>query len=116
MKILFIIGGLLTGVLFFTPDQKGLAGTWVLDTKEKKCDPSVLRFQMGEGYYIAKLDMPDQQVYDKTVSLEVRNDSIRIILDKKKDCFIEAVITDSTLEGRSVVDGRSEPVIFHRAG
>ena len=66
MKLLILIVTLATGSAFFLPKQKDIAGTWVLDTTGKKCEPAVLHIQMAEGYFTGKLDMPDQQLYDRT--------------------------------------------------
>ena len=114
IKILIALGVLLTGTVFLLPKHPHVEGTWVLDNKEKTCEAAILRIQFGEGYYLAKLDIPGQQVFDKPVSLQIKEDSIRIRIDEKEDCFIEAVINDSLMTGRSFVDGRAENVSFHR--
>ena len=115
MKLLILIGALATGTLFLVPKQKNITGTWVLDTEGKKCETTVLRIQMAEGYFAGRLDIPEQQVYDRPVIIQLEKDSIKIQLDKKASCFIEAAITDSLLTGRSVVDGKVQPVKFYRA-
>jgi len=115
MKLLILLAVLATGTVFFVPQQKNITGTWVLDTKEKKCEAAVLRIQLGEGYYVAKLDIPEQQVYDKPVSIRIRKEKVKIWLDDNKACFIEATISDSILIGNSVVDHKSEPVKFYKA-
>ena len=114
MKLLILIATLATGSAFFLPKQKDIAGTWVLDTTGKKCEPAVLHIQMAEGYFRGKLDMPDQQLYDRPVTVQFNQDKIKILLDPKGSCFIEGTITDSLIIGRSVVCGKMEPVKFHR--
>src|SRR5580765_7675642 len=114
MKLLILIVTLATGSAFFLPTQKDIAGTWVLDTTGKKCEPAVLHIQMAEGYFTGKLDMPDQQLYDRLVTIQFDQDKIKILLDPKGSCFIEGTITDSLILGRSVVCGKMEPVKFHR--
>jgi hypothetical protein len=115
MKLLILIGALATGTVFLVPRQKNITGTWVLDTKEKKCEAAVLRIQLAEGYYAGKLDIPEQQVYDKPVAVQIRKEKVKIWLDDKKTCFIEATISDSVLVGNSVVDHKSKPVKFYKA-
>lgn len=115
MKLLLVFGVLGLGALFFAPKHTSIAGTWVLDTKGKKAEAAVLRLQLNEGCYTALLDMPDQQVYDKQVNIRLHNDSICVVLDPNEDCYIKAAVTDSTLEGQSVVNGKIEQVVFHRA-
>jgi hypothetical protein len=115
MKLLLLLGVLATGTIFFVPKQKNITGTWVLDAKEKKCEAAVLRIQMAEGYFTAKLDIPEQEVYDKPVALQVAKDSIKIWLDKGKTCFIKAVVTDSVFIGKSFIGDKSETVRFYRA-
>jgi hypothetical protein len=114
MKLLILLGLLATGTLFLTPRQKNVTGTWVLDTKEKKCEAAVLRIQLAESYFSGKLDMPEQQVYDKPVGVQVATDSIKIWLDSDKTCFIKAVIADSVFIGRSFIGNKSEAVRFYR--
>jgi hypothetical protein len=114
MKLLILIVTLATGYTFFLPKQKDIAGTWVLDTTGKKCEPAVLHIQMAEGYFTGKLDMPDQQLYDRPVTVQFNQDKIKILLDPKGSCFIEGTVTDSLILGRSVVCGKMEPVKFYR--
>src|SRR4030095_392142 len=103
----------ITGVLFFTTKTKNISGTWVLDA-ETNPTPPVLRIQMAEGYFAGRLDMPEQQVYDRPVEVCVKKNKINIRLDKNGDCVIYGIFTDSTIEGRSIVNGRSETVRFWR--
>ena len=114
MKLLILIVTLAAGSAFFLPKQKDIAGTWVLDTTGKKCEPAVLHIQMAEGYFTGKLDMPDQQLYDRPVTVQLNQDKIKIWLDPKGSCFIEGTVTDSLILGRSFVCGKMEPVQFHR--
>ena len=114
MKLLILIGVLATGTVFLMPKQKDIAGTWVLDTKERKWEAAVLRIQMAEGYFTGRLDIPEQEVYDKPVFIQMKKDSIKIVLDNRQSCFIEAAVTDSVLSGKSVICGMARPVRFYR--
>jgi len=114
MKLLILIVTLATGSTFFLPKQNDITGTWVLDTTGKKCEAAVLHIQMAEGFFTAKLDMPDQQLYDQPVTVQFTQDKIKILLDPKGSCFIEGIVTDSLILGQSVVCGRLEPVKFYR--
>jgi len=114
IKILITLGLLVTGTIFLLPKHQQIEGTWVLENKNKTCETAVLRIQFGEGYYVAKLDIPGQQVFDNPVFLQIKNDSIRVRIDEKGDCFVAAIIKDSLMIGRSVVDGRSEDVSFRK--
>jgi len=114
MKIVLLIGALVTGAIFFTGKPIDLAGTWVLDTTGNKCEAAILHIQMADGYYAARLDIPAQQVYDKPVSVEIKKDKIKIILEKNGTCFIEGTISGADLKGRSVVEGKAQAVRFYR--
>ena len=114
MKLLILIVTLATGSAFFLPGQKDIAGTWVLDTTGKKCEPAVLHIQMAEGYFTGKLDIPDQQLYDQPVTVQFNQDKIKVLLDSKGSCFIEGIVTDSLILGQSAVCGQMEPVKFYR--
>lgn len=113
-KILLVFVALATGTVFLLPKQQDISGTWVMDSKAAGCEAAVIRVQFGEGYYLATLDVPGQQVYDKPITLQMKNDSIKFMLDEKENCFIQAVIRGSSMTGRSIVDGRSEDVSFRR--
>ncbi|HEV8284606.1 MAG TPA: hypothetical protein VGQ09_09855 [Chitinophagaceae bacterium] len=115
MKILILIGVLTAGSIFLLPKQKNIAGTWVLETEGKKCETTILRIQMAEGYFTGRVDMPEQQVYDQPVLIQQKKDSIKILLDKNGSCFIEAAVNDSTLIGKSVVSDKAQSVKFYRA-
>jgi hypothetical protein len=114
MKLLILIVTLAAGSAFFLPKEKDIAGTWVLDTTGKKCEPAVLHIQVAEGYFTGKLDISDQQLYDQPVTVEFNQDKIKILLDPKGSCFIEGIVTDSLILGQSAVCGQMEPVKFYR--
>jgi hypothetical protein len=115
VKLLLLIATLIAGTIFFLPTQKDISGTWLLDTSGKKCEGAVLRIQMEDGYFAGKLDIPEQEVYDRTVIVQLKKDKIRILLDNRETCFIEGKVSDSVLEGRSFVNGKGQPVKFFRS-
>lgn len=114
MKLLLLFGVLLMGTAFLVPGQKNIAGTWVLETQEKQCETAVLRIQMTEGHFTGSLDIPDQQVYDRPVSIELRKNKVKILLDDNGSCFLELDIADSSLKGQSHVGNKTRPVKFYR--
>lgn len=116
MKLLVLASLVLTGSIFLVPAPKSVEGTWILDTEDKKCEVTVIRIQMREGYFAATLDIPEQQVFGKPVSVNVQRDSVKIIFDERETCYVKAAIGDSLLVGRSVVSGEATPVKFYRAG
>jgi hypothetical protein len=116
MKLLILVSLVLTGSIFLMPKQKSVEGTWILDTEGNKCEVTVIRIQGREGYFAATLDIPEQQVFDKPVSVMIQKDSVKIILDEQATCYIKAAIMDSLLVGRSVVAGDATAVRFYRAG
>ena len=97
------------------PKQKNIEGTWILDTEGKKCEVTIVRIQMREGYFTGTLDIPEQEVFDKPVSIKVDKDRVRIIFDEQGACYINAAIKNSLLVGTSVVSGEATPVRFYRA-
>src|SRR4030095_15019738 len=101
MKVLILLGILTTGSMFLLPFQKDLAGTWVLDTSGKNCESAVLRIRMAEGYFTGVLDIPEQELYDQPVTIETKNEKIKILLDRNGTCFIDGVLSDSLIVGRS---------------
>jgi hypothetical protein len=69
---------------------------------------------MSEGYFEDTLDIPGQQLYDHPVWIQLNKDKIKIMLDDKGACFIEGIVSDSILAGRSIVTGKSSDVKFRR--
>jgi hypothetical protein len=114
MKFLILLSLVLTGGIFLVPQQKNIEGTWILDTEGKKCEVTIVRIQMREGYFTGTLDIPEQEVFDKPVSVKVDKDSVKIIFDDQGACYINAAIKNSLLAGTSVVSGEATPVRFYR--
>jgi len=115
MKILILLSLVLTGSIFLVPKQKNVEGTWILDTEGKKCEVTVIRIQMTEGYFAGALDIPEQQVFDKPVSVKLDKDSVQIVFDAHGTCYVKAAVTDSVLIGTSVVSGEATSVRFYRS-
>ena len=57
---------------------------------------------------------PDQQSYDQPVTIQMKNDRVKILLDNKGACFMETNISDSFLTGVSVFSGNKNLVSFYR--
>ena len=106
MKVFILMAALATGAFFFARKQRDISGTWLLETKANKCEAA--------GYYTAKLDILEQEVYDRAVSLQVASDSIKIWLDATKTRFIKVAVNDSVFTGQSWVENKIEPVKFCR--
>jgi hypothetical protein len=113
-KILLVFAALAAGTVFLLPKQLDISGTWAMNSNGADCEAAVIRVQFGEGYYFATLDVPGQRVYDKPIKVQIKKDSIKLTLDDKGDCFIQAVISGETMTGRSIVDGLSQDVSFSR--
>jgi len=105
----------MTAVIFLMPVQKDPAGTWVLDTSQTRYGLAVIRINAENGYLTGALDIPGQQVYDQPVLVCLKEDKIKIVLDEQGTCFIEGILSDSSLTGISVVNGEAKPANFYRA-
>jgi hypothetical protein len=114
MKIFFILVILIGGLFFFKSRHASLPGTWVMNTGTESMSPPVLRIRMGEGIFEARLDMPDQLLYELPVSVVNAGDSLKVVLDEFGTCYLIVTVSDDHLTGRSVVDGASKPVAFTR--
>ena len=97
------------------PKQKNIEGTWILDPEGKKCEVTIIGIQMTEGCFAGTLDIPEQQVFDRPVSVKLEKDSVKIIFDERGTCYVKAALRDSLLVGRSVVSGEATRVRFYRA-
>jgi hypothetical protein len=115
MKLIILLSLALTGSIFLVPRQKHIEGTWILDTEGKKCEVTIIKIKKREGYFAGTLDIPEQQVFDKPVSVKVDKDSVKISFDEQGTCYVKAAVSDSLLVGRSVVSGETTPVRFYRS-
>jgi hypothetical protein len=115
MKFLILIVMLAIGSAAVLPKPRNITGTWVLDTSGKNMEAAILRIKMSEGYFEGTVDIPGQQLYDHPVWIQLSKDKIKIMLDDKGACFIDGIVSDSVLTGRSVVTGRWSDVKFRRS-
>jgi len=115
MKFLILLSLVLTGGILLVPKQKKIEGTWILDTEGKKCEATVIRIQMREGFFAGTLDIPEQQVFDKPVSVKMDNDSVKIVFDERGSCYLDVALDDSVLVGTSMVSGKATAVRFYRS-
>ncbi|HMK05715.1 MAG TPA: hypothetical protein VK489_16045, partial [Ferruginibacter sp.] len=75
MKTAILLFAAIVGVISFTGNDKDIRGTWSLQSRDGKCAKTILRINMGEGIWEGKLDIPEQEVYDKKVhSIRVSGD------------------------------------------
>ena len=115
LAILFV-SVVITGLITLTAaDDKNISGTWVMQSKDNSCSPAVIRIKMGEGIWQGKLDIPEQELYDKAIySIKVSGDSVFISVAKDSPVIKAVFVNDSTIAGELLSAGRRDAVQFEK--
>lgn len=104
-----LFAAFITGVITLSSSSsfKNIQGTWVMQSDNSPCSNNVLRIKMEEGIWAGKIDIPEQDIYDKEVfSIITKADSVFITVVKDGPVIKTAFVNDSTLTGELLVDGR----------
>ncbi|MER3498577.1 MAG: hypothetical protein C4308_08050 [Chitinophagaceae bacterium] len=64
---------MITAAAMLSAKPKNFSGVWVNNSQ-------VIRLQKAEGYYTARMDAPQQQLYNKTLKVQMKGDSIYLTL------------------------------------
>jgi len=114
MKLaILLFGAFITGIISLSAPVTNIKGTWVMQTGEGMCNPVVIRISMGEGTWVGKMDIPEQQVYDKEVdAIIVKDDSVFIGVSKSGNSIKAVLQNKHTLTGKLVTDSGEKAVEF----
>lgn len=112
MKLAILIFGVfITGIISISTPVANIKGTWVMQTGAGSCSPVVIRISMDEGTWVGKMDIPEQQVYDKEVDgIIVKGDSVFISVFKSGNSISAVLQNKQTLSGK-LVTGSSESAV-----
>jgi len=116
MKALIIlIGMIVTGVIAIATADKNISGTWLMQQGDSPAYPPVLRINMNEGIWEGKMDIPQQELYNKKVhSIRVKGDSVFITVYKNGSTIFARVINDTAITGVMQTEGRQDAVKFKK--
>lgn len=99
--LILLISVVITSLLAIGTGDKNISGTWIMVQGDGSNQPPVLRIKMGEGIWEGKLDLPQQEVYDRNVhSIRVDGDSIFITVYKNGPVVCARKINDNTISGK----------------
>ena len=113
--IVLLIGVTLTSIIAVSRADKNISGTWIMQQGDSNINPPVLRIQMGEGIWEGKIDMPEQQVYDRRVeSIRVDGDSVFITVYKGGPVIAAKCITENSIRGVLQCDTSTVPVVLQK--
>ena len=117
MKLaILLVSVVITGAItLFGADDKNISGTWIMQSKDNSCSPAVIRIKMDEGIWRGKLDMPEQELYDKDIySIKVSGDSVFISVAKDSPVIKAVFVNDSTIAGELLSGGSRDAVQFEK--
>jgi len=114
MKLaILLFGTFITGMITLSAPVKNISGTWVIQSAPGTCSPAVIRISMDEGVWVGKMDIPEQQVYDKDVyAIAVDGDSMLISVSESGNSINAKLETDNSLKGTLVTDNSNTPVLL----
>ena len=116
MKLaILLFGALITGLISLSTPATNIKGTWVMQSGQGSCSPTVIRISMDKGIWVGKVDIPEQQVYDKEVyDIRVNGDSVFINVSGSGNYIKAALKQGNSLEGDIIADNSRTAVQFVR--
>ncbi|HMI79328.1 MAG TPA: hypothetical protein VK484_11075 [Ferruginibacter sp.] len=115
MKTAILLFAAIVGVISFTGNNKDIRGTWSLQIINSGCSKTILRINMGEGAWEGKLDIPEQEVYDKKVhSIRMSGDSVFITVFKNGSTINAKMVNDSSMTGIMQLEGCADEVLIKK--
>lgn len=113
--IVLLIGVTLTSIIAVSRADKNISGTWIMQQGDNPANPPVLRIRMGEGIWEGKIDMPEQQVYDRRVeSIRVDGDSVFITVYKGGPVIAAKCINENSIRGVLQGETATDPVALQK--
>lgn len=112
MKLaILLFATFITGLVTLSSSVTNFKGTWIMESQTSSCSNNVLRIKMHEGIWVAKIDIPEQQVYDREVfDITTKNDSVFITVFKNGPIIKAALLNDTTITGQLLGDGKADAV------
>lgn len=112
---IILIGMIVTGVIAVATAGKNISGTWLMQQGDSADYPPVLRITMNEGIWEGKMDIPQQELYNKKVhSIRVKGDSVFITVYKNGSTIFARVINDTAITGVMQMEDRQDAVKFKK--
>jgi len=115
MKTVILLFAAIVGVIGFTSNDKNIRGTWSLQSMDNSCSKTILRINMGEGIWEGKMDIPEQEVYDKKVhSIKLSGDSVFITVFRNGSTINAKMVNDSSMTGTMKLEGCADEVLIKK--
>ena len=101
MKAFILLFGItFTSIVAISKADRNISGTWVMEQGDSKAIPPVIRINMGEGIWEGRIDMPEQQVFDRKLqSVVVDGDSVFITVYKDGPVISAKMTDNKTIRG-----------------
>jgi len=105
----------ITSLFAISRADKNISGTWLMQEGDNAAQPPVFRIHMGEGRWEGKLDIPEQELYDRELqSIRVEGDSVFITVYKNGSTIYARRVNDSTITGVMKGESRTDTVRFKK--
>lgn len=112
---ILLISVAITSLFAIGTADKNISGTWVMEQGDSSDQPPVFRIEMGEGIWEGKMDVPQQEVYDRKVhSIRVDGDSVFITVYKNGSTIYARRVNDSSITGMMKGESRIDTVKFKK--
>ena len=84
-----------------------------MKTGSASCSPTLIRISMQEGIWVGKIDIPEQQVYDKQLyAVVVKGDSVMIQVSESGNSIKAVLQSSSLLSGDLITDSSQTAIEF----
>lgn len=114
MKLaILLFTAFITGMITLSSPVQNIAGTWVMQAGAGNSSPVVIRISMEKGVWVGKMDIPEQQLYNKEVyAITVNGDSVQIDVSATGNRIKAQLQAGNRLTGTIITDTLQQPVQF----
>ncbi len=116
MKALILLVGItVASIVAISGADKNITGTWVMEQGDSRTSPPVIRIKMGEGIWEGRIDMPEQEVYDRKLgSVVLQGDSVFITIYKDGPKISARLLDNVTISGSLKNENRGEMILLKK--
>lgn len=113
---ILLLGVTLTSIVAISNADRNITGTWVMEQGDSKTHPPILHIKMGEGIWEGRIDIPEQQVYDRKIErISIDADSIFLTIYKGGPMIAAELADQHTIRGIMEGEGGGkDPVLLKK--
>ncbi len=113
---ILLLGVTLTSIVAISKADRNITGTWVMEQGDSKTHSPILHIKMGEGIWEGRIDMPEQQVYDRKIeSIRIDGDSVFLTIYKDGPMIAAKLADQHTIRGSIISEAiGKDPVLLKK--